>query len=320
MFNAAISHSRSRTDACELRSASSVHDLSDYSSMLRDWQLRYVQLSRGCFRGNLCEAWIDGIQLYEEQLGQSVFQTGHARSGCFSLGVFSALSGEARWHGRTLTLNHITCLGREDEILMSTPQSSVFLGLSIPWDLLGSAADALPLGCIENGAVAVRLRQWLADTLHVAMHQTLSLASAHARKQFRSDVLGLLQHYLCACAGQNEAGMAPSKPVRVVKAAQELLHSRESELVTMEALCLHTHTSRRTLQNCFLQVTGESPAAFLKALRLNNVRQALFQEGRAAQVGEIASRWGFWHLSQFATDYKQMFGETPSRTLAAARH
>ncbi|GHU15365.1 hypothetical protein AGMMS50225_28560 [Betaproteobacteria bacterium] len=32
-------------------------------------------------------------------------------------------------------------------------------------------------------------------------------------------------------------------------------------------------------------------------------------------VGDIAARWGFWHLSHFAADYKEMFGELPSDTL-----
>jgi len=36
-------------------------------------------------------------------------------------------------------------------------------------------------------------------------------------------------------------------------------------------------------------------------------------------LSDIAARWGFWHLSHFAADYKSMFGELPSETLNAAR-
>jgi AraC family ethanolamine operon transcriptional activator len=32
-------------------------------------------------------------------------------------------------------------------------------------------------------------------------------------------------------------------------------------------------------------------------------------------IQDIASHWGFWHLSQFAQDYKKLFGELPSATL-----
>jgi len=32
-------------------------------------------------------------------------------------------------------------------------------------------------------------------------------------------------------------------------------------------------------------------------------------------VQEMAARWGFWHLSRFSSDYRTLFGETPSQTL-----
>jgi AraC family ethanolamine operon transcriptional activator len=35
-------------------------------------------------------------------------------------------------------------------------------------------------------------------------------------------------------------------------------------------------------------------------------------------VQDVAAAWGFWHLSQFATDYRKLFGTRPSDTLKAA--
>jgi AraC family ethanolamine operon transcriptional activator len=34
-----------------------------------------------------------------------------------------------------------------------------------------------------------------------------------------------------------------------------------------------------------------------------------------SRVADIAIRWGFWHMGQFARDYRAMFGELPSETL-----
>lgn len=56
-----------------------------------------------------------------------------------------------------------------------------------------------------------------------------------------------------------------------------------------------------------------SPVTYLRALRLNQVRTELRRECTAT-VGEIAARWGFWHPSRFAADYRAMFGELPSAT------
>jgi AraC family ethanolamine operon transcriptional activator len=74
--------------------------------------------------------------------------------------------------------------------------------------------------------------------------------------------------------------------------------------------------SRRTLQYSFQEVLDLNPVKFLRVMRLNGVRRVL----RAADpqndtVGDVAARWGFWHLSRFAADYREMFGELPSDTL-----
>jgi AraC family ethanolamine operon transcriptional activator len=39
----------------------------------------------------------------------------------------------------------------------------------------------------------------------------------------------------------------------------------------------------------------------------------------AESVQSVAASWGFWHLSRFASDYRQMFGQLPSDTLRNAR-
>ena len=31
-------------------------------------------------------------------------------------------------------------------------------------------------------------------------------------------------------------------------------------------------------------------------------------------IAEIANGWGFWHMGQFAADYRQHFGALPSET------
>jgi AraC family transcriptional regulator, ethanolamine operon transcriptional activator len=38
----------------------------------------------------------------------------------------------------------------------------------------------------------------------------------------------------------------------------------------------------------------------------------------AGTIGDIANTWGFWHMGQFAADYRRQFGELPSETLAHA--
>lgn len=88
----------------------------------------------------------------------------------------------------------------------------------------------------------------------------------------------------------------------------------------MFELCRMVGTSRRTLENIFLEAFDVSPYQYVRALRLNSVRRALLSEENAkASIGDIVSRCGIWHLSRFAADYRSMFGELPSQTRAGQR-
>ena len=61
---------------------------------------------------------------------------------------------------------------------------------------------------------------------------------------------------------------------------------------------------------------GISPKAYVKAARLDRAHSALLQaDGAQARVSDIAATVGFWHMSQFATDYRRKFGERSSDTL-----
>lgn len=74
--------------------------------------------------------------------------------------------------------------------------------------------------------------------------------------------------------------------------------------------------SVRTLHASFQQTFGESPMAYLRRLRLDHVRAEL-AGGRDpdAKVTDVAMRWGFFHPSRFAQQYKERYGELPSETV-----
>jgi AraC family transcriptional regulator, ethanolamine operon transcriptional activator len=54
----------------------------------------------------------------------------------------------------------------------------------------------------------------------------------------------------------------------------------------------------------------------LKAVRLNGVRKQLrHADTSTTRVADVANDWGFWHMGQFAADYKAFFSEKPLETL-----
>jgi len=78
--------------------------------------------------------------------------------------------------------------------------------------------------------------------------------------------------------------------------------------------------SERTLRYAFRDELNLSPLDFLRRLRLHAARRELMDaEGALPRVTDVANRQGFLELGRFAADYRRLFGEVPSTTLAHRR-
>jgi AraC family ethanolamine operon transcriptional activator len=85
---------------------------------------------------------------------------------------------------------------------------------------------------------------------------------------------------------------------------------------TIQDLCRAAEVSERTLHYAFLEEYGTTPKAYTKSYRLNAARKVLRgADPSFGKIADIAGYWGFWHMGQFAADYRKMFGELPSQTL-----
>ena len=74
--------------------------------------------------------------------------------------------------------------------------------------------------------------------------------------------------------------------------------------------------SVRTLHNAVFAIRGMSMHRYTRLRRLWNVRQQLVQGCRPESIKAIALVNGFWHLGEFLSLYRELFGETPQQTLA----
>jgi AraC family ethanolamine operon transcriptional activator len=103
---------------------------------------------------------------------------------------------------------------------------------------------------------------------------------------------------------------------RALRRAKAYLSEHAQEPLTVRDLCRVTEVSERTLRYAFLEQFGVSPKSYLQAIRFNGVRRQLRNaDPSAATIADVANHWGFWHMGQFAADYRRLFGELPSETL-----
>ena len=107
---------------------------------------------------------------------------------------------------------------------------------------------------------------------------------------------------------------SPRLRTRAVERALAYIDDHKEEAITVRDLCSKNDIALRTLTRAFKERFGIGPKAYLKRQRLSAARTDILSSPPETQLTEIANQWGFWHMGQFANDYRNLFGELPSQT------
>ncbi|MCF6297951.1 MAG: helix-turn-helix domain-containing protein [Flavobacteriaceae bacterium] len=110
------------------------------------------------------------------------------------------------------------------------------------------------------------------------------------------------------------------KPIRnkhkkeiALKEAIEIIDNNQGSLYTIKELSILTNVSERSLLYAFKEKYKVSPSEYIKASRLNKVKNELFAlKDEDISIATIAGKYNFWHMGQFAKDFKKQFGVLPS--------
>lgn len=93
----------------------------------------------------------------------------------------------------------------------------------------------------------------------------------------------------------------------------ERCHDRPVQVADLADACA---VSERTVRSVFHDFYGLSPVRYLQVRKLNEVRRALkAAEPEEKRVTHILAEHGVWSFGRFASQYRKMFGESPSDTL-----
>lgn len=292
-------------------------DADEHAQNLTRWQQQYDQLSPGSFYGRLDEIELPAMQVFKEYTGQGLRQDCRVWADSLWLGIPTRALG-SRINGQALDEHEVMCRPGGHDFELVTPEAFNIYGLVIRLPILQAAARQQGVVLDEDWHCSPR-RRITPETLSAVvflLERLLSHQQDAIAEKVHQDILltGLLE---LLKTNQTSHALPPSYAHRkaVVDRVKRYVDEHLEGPVTMEQLCQLTHVSRRTLQYSFTTILGISPLQFLRLTRLNRVRRALRVASPEQSVTEIATYWGFWHLGQFAHDYKQQFGEPPSQTL-----
>ncbi|MBA3903664.1 MAG: AraC family transcriptional regulator [Rhodocyclaceae bacterium] len=307
-------------------------DADEQAACLRDWDQVYEQLTPGQFEGRFMEIRFRGIQLFREITNQSVQEEGLMRAGDRVLGVPVAMEGRGYFCGRPISTDAIMTMRGGDELDFRAPEHFDIVAVSVPVDVLTRYTRDIEHRDIEQELRSMpviqatkahvdEFRGFLLTALESVSRTPAMLQYAAMQKGLEHALLSSVVKAVGRTDDPARSTASPTTRHAIVSRAQDYMREHVEEPLTVEDLCRVLGVSRRTLQYSFQEVLQLNPVSYLRAMRLNGARRMLKSADIARQsVQDIAARWGFWHLSHFATDYRRMFGELPSETLRGSSH
>lgn len=298
--------------------------MDQHSSSQEGWELRYEQMSHGQFAGRLQQVHLPEMTLLREDTNIALHQRGQLDSDAYGFATALKDTADLFFNGRQVPAHSIMC-GKGDGVDLNTPPQFSLLAVVVKRSLLNPLWEHMyqrPLApWLENQLV---LETTEVKVQSVRETQLATLEFCFANPQLQTDTQALHQlrdeiliEWIEALPPQVDTSdlVSLSRKKKVVDRACEVMMARSDEPLSILEICNRVGTSRRKLNTCFQEVLGTTPVKYLRSLRLNGVRRALRAAGTSETIQNIAAHWGFWHLSQFASDYKKLFGELPSATL-----
>jgi AraC family transcriptional regulator, ethanolamine operon transcriptional activator len=288
--------------------------------------IRWSQLEAGQFE--VCHATVDAGPLVLSMRAYNVgFKSEAAvRPGTALIGINANETQAVRWFGSPFKKDDIGSTRTTIDLRTSGP--ATFYSVSIDEAALHQAfRDAPDAIALLQGVRSSRQSHdsFVAGGLRSTMNQIFSMGRERNRPLLPAgipirSIHGTIVPLLASAFERPdsiaiERSKCLNRRLAAVRRCEEYM--RDHVDATLLDLSRVSGLRSRSLINAFVAVTGFSPMDYLKRIRLDGARRTLLRRAkRDTRITDIATDWGFWHMGHFATDYRAMFGETPSQTLS----
>jgi AraC family ethanolamine operon transcriptional activator len=305
------------------------NDVHEQASGLAEWGQHYEQLSAGRFSGTVTEIRFLDTQIYGERSNQSVRVTGEGIPGSRNFTIPFGMSGSGSFHGHPLVDDSLLTFAYGDSLDCRTPRELQLAGVSFDTGVLAEHLDSTSRIDVAHRLTAKhvvpadrsaigRMRLLILSMLATLAGDAVLLEDEAIQRNLQNSLLDSVSTLLTTTEELLPVPASYSARRAIVERVKDYVTANVGEPLTIADLCGAAAVSRRNLEYCFNEVLAQSPAQYLRTVRLNGARREFRQEA-ATNVQDVAARWGFWHMSRFAQAYHTMFGELPSETLREKR-
>lgn len=289
------------------------------------WDIDFRQIGKGALNATFLQVVGDSWSFAKARFDRPAWQQGAAIPGMRTFAILAPDAPLNDWCGRSFSPDSIAAFARDGEFQsISQPGFDVHT-LSFTDTQLAAACERLGIPDVTEsfsscGAVlqidrrrTKALRQLVNSSLQAlcvaGLPGTGWTGSAHIRDK-------VAEHLVMLITDSSLNMRTPSQRLRsvAISRAFEVIEDGLEKGISVREVASTSNISRRTLEYAFRERFDMSPKAFINSQRLVKVRRDLRLKLCDVPIVEIANRWGFWHMGQFAYDYQRQFGELPSQT------
>ncbi len=303
-------------------------DFDEYASNMMKWDLEFNQLTMGKFSGKICQLLLPNMIIQKYDISKSLKINGTVPQGYYTFSIGIVTHNKAIWRNKLIKSNVIAVYPKSAEIEAVSPDDFSTFELSISKNYLEKVAPYYNVEDIENyleGDKHYKCDPQKLDQFKILLNgylNKLELSKSHAfylTKTIEEEVVSNLLKLLFSSSSekQNHQTIRRTLAVNIV---DEVLSKDDIGSLSVLDLCEKANVSQRTLEYAFRKKYNITPKQYLRIVRLNRVRKLLLDSiNSQTNISDISNQYGFWHMGQFAKDYKNLFGELPSATITSKK-
>ncbi|MHC4849784.1 MAG: helix-turn-helix transcriptional regulator [Planctomycetota bacterium] len=295
----------------------------DMACYVQGWDIDLMQVDAGRFNAEHVVAGDGPVLLQGGSMGRALIQ----RGACPPRPTFCMpAQPDQSWvfRGRARSAAEMTLVHPGEELSVRSDAGFQICSVSVDEEHLRNVARGIGLDRTADAAMRNHWTRPHDDAMTAARRAWQRLSAgpdrnassvlvAEWKRQLEVDLIRILLRALATAAGPAEFEAARAMD-RVIRGIESALDQRPRHAFTVRELADHVGTSERTLRRAVKAWFGEPITKIVRTRRLYGARRDL-RTGRANVTG-VALSWGFDHLGRFAGEYRALFGETPSQTLA----
>jgi len=295
----------------------------ELSMAVNGWDIEFLQLDPGTLKADVLQLGLGSVSLGSYNFNRKFHQLGASPQGVRTFGLVDPPG--VNWCGRMTDDDTILVFPTSGDYESFSEPEFLARTISISEERLNSISNSLGIPTVDEiaglGDIVVRCNRGSVETLRQSIANVCKYVSKSPNLLNRTSLFKELNYelptQLLLTLHQNRVMLVESRTRRkkTVNRSREFMEANYGD-VTVQDLCNVSGVSWRTLDYAFKETMGISPKKYLEAFRLNNVHQELSLPSDDSKISDIANRWGYWHMGRFAHNYRNFFGELPSKTLS----